>query len=333
MKIGITGHSGLLGEAIIRSNECLWPYSNEILKSHKADLRYEDLKFDETPDIVIHCASKVGGIKANINKGQQFYEDNTLINRTVLDWCHKNRTKLVTVLSTCIYPDADFMLKNCEMTSMNNHEIRDFNCSEHEKYVAWIGKEENIHAGPPPVTNAGYAYSKRKLHVEADALTSVYGIPTLQVVPNNLFGANDNFDIENSHVIPAMIHKIFLAKEKNEMSVSFFGTGHEIREFTYANDAADRILWLIRNSAVGTYNIGNTEPITMHSLAMSIKRILGYKGSIIFTGEMSGQLAKPTSSKKLIQAGYVFEQFNFENRLEFVCNQFLKDYPNVRGIK
>ena len=178
----ITGGSGLLGNAFkaILSNE-LYPTSKELnLCNQVGALNYLS---DSKIDTVIHLAAKVGGVKANTEFVSDFYQINSQINNNLISACIDNKIpKLVSCLSTCIYPD--------------------------EKYVTYPLTEDQLHNGPPHDSNFGYAYAKRMVDVQIRAARKQYGVNYISVIPNNLYGEHDNFDLQNGHVLPALIRKI-----------------------------------------------------------------------------------------------------------------------------
>ena len=170
------------------------------------------------PDYVIHLAAKVGGVKANTEYLGDFYRENLLINTNVLECCRVNDVKkVVSLLSTCVYPDN----------------------------VSYPLTEEQIHNGEPHPSNFAYAYAKRMLDVQSRSYRKQYGCSFITAIPNNLYGPHDNFHLEDSHVIPAMIRKIWEAKLKNE-NVILWGDGTPLREFTYSEDVGKILFYAQR---------------------------------------------------------------------------------------
>jgi GDP-L-fucose synthase len=156
---------------------------------------------------VIHLAAKVGGVKANTDEIVDFYMINSTLNQTLLNTCSLAKAnKVVSLLSTCIYPDAP--------------------------YVSYPLTEDQLHLGPPHESNFGYAYAKRMVDVMSRAYRQQYGCNFITAIPNNLYGENDNFDLENSHVIPAIIRKVWEAKINKEPSIVCWGDGSPLREYT-----------------------------------------------------------------------------------------------------
>jgi GDP-L-fucose synthase len=218
--------------------------------------------------------------------------------------------KVVSVLSTCVYPD--------------------------EPYINYPLTENQLHMGPPHQSNFGYAYAKRMLDVQTRAYRKQHGVNYITVIPNNLFGENDNFDLENSHVIPALIRKIWEAKITNKPNVEIWGDGKPIREFTYSEDIAD-ILIKVSNqyNDPEPLNIGNTEQYSISYVAEKIKTFLDYQGSFIYDlDKPRGQYQKPSSNKKLLEVtSWKKEDYtDFDISLRKTCDWFKLNYPNVRGL-
>jgi GDP-L-fucose synthase len=306
----ITGGSGLLGNALknILADSC-FPTSKELDLNEQINV--EKFLSNNDFETVIHLAAKVGGIKANTNYVSDFYQINSQINNNIISSCISNKIpKLVCCLSTCIYPD--------------------------EKYVKYPLTEEQLHNGPPHESNFGYAYAKRMVDVQLRAIRQQHGLNYISVIPNNLYGENDNFDLENSHVIPALIRKIWEAKINNRPYFEVWGDGEVYREFTYSQDIAKIILFCLQNyDDEYPINIGNTEEYLLKDAIMMIKKQLDYSGEIVFdTTKPKGQIRKPSSNKKLLDLGWKKEDYTpIEVGLKNTCEWFIKNYPNVRGIK
>lgn len=303
----VTGSSGLLGSEILDFS------SGSIgLTSKKCDLTrscHSILTIEKgSVDAVIHCAAKVGGVKANTDNVANFFDDNVRINMNVLHACKMKKLKLVSVLSTCVYPD--------------------------EAHVKYPLTEDQLHLGPPHSSNFGYAYAKRMLEVQSRAYRQQYGCNFITVIPNNLYGVNDNYDLNNGHVIPALIRKFHEAKVYGHDNVEIWGSGKPLREFTFARDAAKIILWLAENyDGAEPVNIGNTEQISISSLAQMIADEVGYKGVCNFNkSKPDGQHQKPSSNEKLFSLGWKGEYTPLREGLRETIKSFQDRYPNVRGV-
>ncbi len=302
----VTGGSGMVGSSLKK----ILPNATYV-SSKTCDLRKEketsDLFSDINPDYVIHLAARVGGVKANFEYLGDFYYDNSLINSHVLEASRKFKVKkVISLLSTCIYPDN----------------------------VEYPLTEDQIHNGPPHFSNYAYAYAKRMLDVQSRAYRAQHGCNFITAVPNNLFGEEDNFDLENSHLIPAIIRKIHEAKLNNS-DVVLWGDGSPRREFTYSTDLARILLFLLKNyDDQDPINIGNTNEYSVKEVAEKISKILKFSGNITWdTNKPKGQYKKPSSNSKLINLGWKKEEYTaFDDSLYNTCQWFLKKYPNIRGF-
>jgi GDP-L-fucose synthase len=324
MNILITGGSGLLGKALIHAAHghnltCYSPTSADLnlhdlpsVKKYLSNCEYVDgLGIYSKFNYAFHLAAKVGGIKANMSELGSFYSDNVRINLNFLQACIKhNIPKVVSVLSTCVYPDAP--------------------------YVSYPLTEDQLHIGPPHDSNFGYAYAKRMLDVQTRAYRKQYGVNYVTVIPNNLFGECDNFHLEDSHVIPALMRKIWEAKLNNHPTVEIWGDGSPLREFTYSGDIARILLKVAEeyNEEI-PLNIGNAEEHSIASIAKKLVEYLEYDGKLVFnTDKPSGQFRKPSSNKRLLEkTSWKIEDYTpFDIALKKTCEWFKATYPNVRGV-
>jgi len=319
----LTGASGLLGKALsnlIDKDYIYTPDSKQLNLLEKTQTENYIANFEcvdgqglySKINCVFHLAAKVGGVKANSEALGTFYHDNIMINSNLLESCIKySIPKVVSVLSTCIYPDA--------------------------QYVSYPLTEDQLHLGPPHDSNFGYAYAKRMLDVQTKAYRKQYGVNYITVIPNNLFGEHDNFHLEDSHVIPAIMRKIWEAKLNNKTTVEIWGDGSPLREFTYSGDIA-RILLKVSEeyNEEQPLNIGNTEEHSIASVAKKLVEYLEYDGKLFFnTDKPSGQFRKPSSNKKFLgKTSWRAEDYTpFDIALKKTCDWFKVTYPNVRGIK
>lgn len=307
MKKIVTGASGLLGSEIIgltQGSIGLTSKDCDLIDSNHAILTLADGRVDT----VIHCAARVGGVKANTDYVADFFDDNVKMNMNVLDACRERNLKLVSVLSTCIYPDAP--------------------------YVKYPLTEDQLHMGPPHPSNFGYAYAKRMLEVQSRAYRQQHSCNFISVIPNNLYGINDNYDLNSSHVIPALIRKFHEAKIFGYDHVDIWGSGKPIREFTFARDAAEIILWLTENyDGEEPVNIGNPDWISIEHLSLMIGEEIGFDGHVKFdTTKPDGQYEKPSSNEKLRSLGWNGSYTPLRVGLKETIKLFTERYPNVRGI-
>ena len=307
MKILVTGGSGMIGHSFKNYKDCILVGSKDYDLRHYQSARH--MVSRHRPDAIIHLAAKVGGVKANMENNGDFYSDNILINHNVLRCARQyDVKKVVSLMSTCVYPRVEFV--NYPLT------------------------EEQIHNGPPHDSNFGYAFSKRMLDVQSRGYREQYGCNFITAIPNNLFGENDNFHLEDSHVIPAMIRKVYEAK-MNNTDVVLWGDGSPLREFTYSKDLAKILLFLLKNyNEKEPINVGNPHEVSIKNVAKLVAQNMNFKGNIRWdTDKPSGQFRKPSSNKKLLDLGWKNSDYtSFEKSLKKTCNWFIINYPNIRGI-
>jgi GDP-L-fucose synthase len=297
----ITGGSGMVGSSF----KSFLPQAEYITRE-----QFHNLSYDISGKLVVHLAAKVGGVKANTDYMADFYYENSELNQKILNYAHLGgAAKVVSLLSTCVYPDTP--------------------------YVKYPLTEDQLHLGPPHESNFAYAYAKRMVDVMSRAYRQQYNCNFITAIPNNLYGENDNFDLENSHVIPALIRKVWEAKINKVNYVECWGDGRPLREFTYSGDIAKILLFLLENyNDPDPINIGNTEEYSIREVAETICRLLDYGGDIVWqTDKPSGQHKKPSSNQKLLDLGWEKEDYtSLEKGLKKTCEWFKINYPIVRGI-
>lgn len=257
-KIYIAGHRGMVGSAILRRLE-KEGYSNFLLRtSSELDLRSQTAVAEffkkEKPDYVFLAAAKVGGILANNTYRAEFIYDNLMIQNNVIHYSYLNGvTKLMFLGSSCIYP----------------------------KLAPQPMKEEHLLTGVLEPTNEPYAIAKIAGIKMCEAYRSQYGCNYISVMPTNLYGPNDNYDLHNSHVLPAMIRKFHEAVAQEKDVVEIWGTGTPKREFLHVDDLADACYFLMKEyNEAGFLNIGTGEDISILDLANMVKEITGFRGEI-----------------------------------------------------
>ncbi len=315
-KIYVAGHKGLVGSAIVK---CLNSkgYKNIIFRTHaELDLMNQEAVacFFETekPDFVILAAAKVGGIVANNTYRADFIYKNLQIQNNVIhqSYLHKVR-KLLFLGSTCIYP----------------------------KYCPQPMSENSLLTSELEYTNEPYAIAKIAGIKMCESYNLQYGTNFISVMPTNLYGPNDNFDLETSHVLPAVLRKMHEAKEKNEPTVEIWGSGKPRREFLYSEDMAGACVFILENIEFdSTYtagskeirnthiNIGTGVDISIKELALTIKNIVGYKGTLYFnTNKPDGTMVKLTNSSKLQKLGWKHTT-SLEDGIKRAYESFLKKY-------
>lgn len=262
-KIYVAGHQGLVGSAILRRLEAEG-FRNVMTRSHRdLDLiRQEHVEAffaKEKPDHVFLAAAKVGGIYANQTQGGAFIYENLMVQTNVLHSAHHHGVKKLLFLgSSCIYP----------------------------KLAPQPLKEEYLLTAPLEPTNEPYAVAKIAGIKMCEAYNRQYGTDFLSVMPTNLYGPNDNFDAQASHVLPALIRKFYEAKIRDEKEVVVWGTGAARREFLFSEDMAEACILLMQNSSAaglgGIVNIGCGQDVTIDELARLIAEVVGYKGAFLY---------------------------------------------------
>jgi len=283
------------------------------LSSKEADLRdYRETKkvFQKySPTRVIHLAAKVGGVKSNSSFLGDFYTDNMYINTNVLKVCQElGVSKVLSLMSTCVYPKREF--------------------------ISYPLTEEQLHLGEPHETNFGYAYSKRMLDVQSRAYRNQFGCNFITAIPNNLYGEYDNFHLEDSHVIPAIMRKMHEAKSEKEDLV-LWGDGTPLREFTYAPDIARILMFLLEHyNDESPINIGSEEECSIASVATIVKTLMDFKQEIIWdTSKPKGQYKKPCSNQRLLELGWDKKGYTpLSEGLKKTHEWFIMNYPNIRGV-
>ncbi|MGG1518921.1 GDP-L-fucose synthase [Paenibacillus oryzisoli] len=285
-KIFVAGHRGLVGSAIVRNLENQG-FENIVARTSKElDLRDQqqvDAFFKcEMPEYVFLSAAKVGGILANANFPAQFLYDNLMIQSNVIEAARKyNVEKLLFLGSTCIYP----------------------------KHAPQPLKEAYLMTGELEPTNEPYAIAKIAGIKMCNAYNRQYGTNFLSVMPTNLYGPNDNFDLETSHVLPALMRKIHDAKVNQVPEVTVWGTGTPLREFLHVDDLADACVTIMQRFAhkdIGEFvNIGTGRDITIHDLAKVLCEVIGYEGRIVFdSSKPDGTPRKVTDVSMINQLGW-----------------------------
>jgi GDP-L-fucose synthase len=282
-KIYVAGHRGLVGSAVVRALE-RQGYKNLLLRTHaQLDLRDQLAvrRFFEAerPEAVIMAAARVGGIHANSTRPAQFIRDNLLIQDNVIDSAQSTGVrKFVFLGSSCIYP----------------------------KLAPQPIKEDYLLTGPLEPTNEWYAIAKIAGVKMCQAYRREYGFNAISLMPTNLYGPGDNFDLQNSHVLPALIRRFHEAKTRGDASVTVWGSGTPRREFLHVDDLADAILYLLHvYDAEPIVNIGWGEDITIRELAELVLSVIGYTGRLIFdTTKPDGTPRKLLDVTRMTELGW-----------------------------
>lgn len=282
-KIYVAGHRGLVGSAIVRNLKAKG-YENVIGRTHK-ELDLKDQAAvraffeQEKPDVVVLAAAKVGGINANNTTPADFAYENMQIQCNVIECCHRYHVKKLLFLgSTCIYP----------------------------RMAPQPIPEDALLTGPLEVTNEAYAIAKIAGLEMCKFFKRQYGDDFISCMPTNLYGPYDNYDLQGSHVMPAMIRKFHEAKVQGAPTVELWGTGTPLREFLYVDDMADACVFLLEKYEGEQHvNIGTGKEVTIKQLAETVKRVVGYEGEIVWNKDMpDGTPRKLTDVTKLHSLGW-----------------------------
>jgi len=303
-KIYVAGHRGLVGSAIMRKLK-KEGYNNLVYRtSSELDLRrqkkVEEFFREEKPEYVILAAAKVGGIQANDTYSAEFLYDNLMIESNVIEAAYQNDVKKLLFLgSSCIYP----------------------------KFAEQPMKEEYLLSGKLESTNEGYAVAKITGIKLCEHYNKQYGTNFISAMPTNLYGPNDNFDLETSHVLPALIRKFHEAKVNNKDEVVIWGTGKPKREFLHVDDLADALLFLMNNYNGDQFvNVGVGKDISIIELAELIKDIVGFEGEIV------NDLSKPDGTpRKLLDVSRLNDigweaQISLEEGIKDTYQWFKENY-------
>jgi GDP-L-fucose synthase len=298
-KIYVAGHNGMVGSALVRKLQ-IEGYSNIVTRTSKdLDLRnqqaVEQFFSKEKPDYVFLAAAKVGGIVANNTYRAEFIYDNLQIQNNVIHYSYLSCVKKLLFLgSSCIYP----------------------------KLAPQPLKEEYLLSGYLEKTNEPYAIAKIAGLKMCEAYRSQYGCNFISAMPTNLYGPNDNYDFQNSHVLPALIRKFHAAKVEDKPDVEIWGTGAPMREFLHVDDLADASIFLMNYYSESEFvNVGTGNDISIKDLALLIKKVVGYMGELNFdTSKPDGTPRKLMDVSKINQLGWK-HQINLEEGIKLVYEE------------
>jgi GDP-L-fucose synthase len=306
-KIYIAGHRGMVGSSIVRLLK-KEGFTNLIFKtSSELDLisqsAVDDFFKEEKPEYVFLAAAKVGGIHANNIYRGEFLYNNLMIQNNVIHSAHKHGVKKLLFLgSSCIYP----------------------------KFAAQPIQEDSLLTGTLEPTNEPYAIAKIAGIKMCDNYRDQYGDNFISAMPTNLYGPNDNYDLNNSHVLPALIRKFHEAQKNNLPSVEIWGTGSPLREFLYVDDLAEACLFLMNSySEEGWLNIGTGKDIAIKDLALLIKEVVGFEGDLTFdTSKPDGTPKKQLDVSKLEGLGWKAKT-SLKEGIEKTYQSFLSEHPSL----
>ncbi|XP_056144231.1 GDP-L-fucose synthase-like [Lampris incognitus] len=313
-RVLVTGGSGLLGKAIehvvheeggrLEGEEWIFISSKE---ANLLDIEQTRAAFEKYhPTHIIHLAAKVGGLYQHMRENLQFLRDNLKINDNVLQTAHEmGATKVVSCLSSCIFPDK----------------------------TTYPIDETMIHNGPPHDSNFGYSYAKRMIDVQNRAYFGQHGRCYTAVIPTNVFGPYDNFNIDNGHVLSALMHKTLTAK-RDGTTLTVCGSGTSQRQFIYSLDLGRLILWVLREySEIDPIilSVGEEEEVTIKDALEMITQSMDFKGPIRFDTAMSdGQLKKTASNAKLRRYLPDFTFTPLREAIKTTCDWLVANYDSAR---
>ncbi len=310
MKILVTGATGLVGTAVQRVSKSLFPeYNMTFISSKDCDLldleRTTSTFKTHSPDCVLHLAADVGGLYKNMNQKVQMYENNLIMNYNVIKSCYHNNIKqLVGMLSTCIFPDD----------------------------IEYPIDETKLTLGPPHASNDAYAYAKRMFKVQCDAYNDQYNTNYNCVIPANIYGINDNYDLNDAHVIPALIHKGYLARDQGDI-FEVLGTGEPLRQFIYSDDLAEIILRLLPTLNQDSVIITNPQEYKIKEAATYIAEAFEIEARLKFQPTASdGQYRKQASVDHMLKLlnTDIFQFTSLKDGIDRTVKHFIDNYPNLR---
>jgi len=316
MVVMVTGGSGLVGAAIedyVEETKKKGDASEKwiFLSSKDGDLRSRsdtEAVFDKyRPTHVVHLAAKVGGLFANMSHKVEFFRENILINDNVMECCRLYKVrKLVSFLSTCIFPDK----------------------------TAYPISERMLHDGPPHPSNEGYAYAKRLIDTMNRAYAEQYRCNFTSIVPTNIYGPHDNFSIQQGHVIPGLIHKCYLAKQRDEPFV-IWGSGRPLRQFVYSRDLAELTVWTLReyndDPTPITISVDEQDEVSIRDVALAVADAMHFKGEIVFDDTKSdGQFKKTACNAKFRKLRPEYQFTPIQEGIRRTVDWFVQNYDDAR---
>tara|TARA_R110000824_G_scaffold241351_1_gene430066 strand:+ start:859 stop:1755 length:897 start_codon:yes stop_codon:yes gene_type:complete len=294
-KILVTGGSGLVGSCVKGKK----PSFSEVDLMREDDI--SEYIIDHKLDYVINCAAKVGGVKENKNKPGEFFRDNMQMTLNLFEACRKTGVKkILNVLSTCVFPDV----------------------------ASYPLTPDQLHKGEPHSTNFAYAYAKRMIEVMSRAYRQQYNLNAVSVIPCNVYGPRDNFNLESSHVLPALIHKCYLAKINNT-DLHVWGTGKPTREFIYSEDLGSILNWTLENyDNTDPLIVSSDQEISISALVDKITTAMEFSGNIIYNNELDGQLKKPSDNSEFNKRK--MKLTSIDEGIEKTVNWFVSNYKECR---
>ena len=302
MKILVTGGSGLVGSQF-KSEEYQRISSKDLNLLDQNSIR-EYLDSHKEIDSIIHCAARVGGVKANMDFPAQFTYENLKMNTGIIEEAKNAGIKnLVCFSSTCVFPDK----------------------------VEYPLTPDKIHLGPPHSSNYGYAHAKRMADIQIRAYREQYGLNYFTVIPCNIYGPNDNYNLNTGHVVPSLIHKFYLA-ERQGKEVTIWGDGSPLREFIYSEDVASLVEILLETyTDASPVILSSGHEITIKDLVYLIADTYGYTGRILWDkSKPNGQHRKPSDNSVIRSLAPDFKFTPIEEGIKKSVEWFIENYSNSR---
>lgn len=308
-RIIITGGSGLVGTGIRSISHRYNQYEFVYISSREYDLtsmeKTREMFETYKPYYVIHLAACVGGLFKNMSDKVKMLEDNLMINFNVVKCSHEYKVeKLVACLSTCIFPDK----------------------------TSYPIDETMLHNGPPHTSNDAYAYAKRMLHIQCKAYRETYGDNFVCVIPTNIYGQNDNFNLLDGHVIPSLIHQCYLAIQDSGPFV-VKGSGKPLRQFIYSEDLAELLMWTLLNydDELLILSVPEQDEVSISDVAKIIAKHMGYKNLIIYDeGYSDGQYKKTADNRRLQELYGSYNFTNIDEGIRKTVEWFVGNYATSR---
>lgn len=297
-KVLVTGGNGLVGSTL----------HADVRVGREIDLRdpheVNDMYKKHSPTHVVHCAAKVGGVGGNMSHKGDYFFDNIMMNTNVIEYARIHNVKrLVNFLSVCVFPDN----------------------------VEYPLTEDKIHLGEPHHSNNAYAYAKRMSDVQINAYREQYGINYTSVIPTNIYGPNDNFSLVHGHVIPMLIHKLYLAQRDNTDFV-VWGSGKSKREFIFSKDLAKMVEYVLTDYTEPTPVILSTsDEISIRDVVDVLVQTFNFKGNVVFDAtKPEGQYRRPSDNSKILNCMPNFTFTPFEDAMKESVEWFISNYETVR---
>jgi len=310
-KIYIAGHRGMVGSAVMRKLNSEGFQNLVFRSSTELDLKNQEAVNDffesEKPEVVVDAAARVGGIIANRDYPWQFLYENLQIQNNIIAAAHKQDVeRLIFLGSSCIYP----------------------------KHAEQPMKESSLLTGPLEPTNQWYAIAKIAGVKMVESLREQYDRDYVSLMPTNLYGPNDNFDLETSHVLPAMIRKFHEAKEADHRTVELWGSGSPMREFLHVDDVASAVFFSLSNRMeYDLYNVGTGKDITIKDLAELIQNVVGHKGDIHWdSSKPDGTPRKLMDVGRMSNEGWRY-QIELKDGIEMTYKWFLENIDDIKEVK